>query len=107
MESIWPPPTRPCTDFQLEATALTRSIFSAAQLEIEFNYVTGNGENYFESRRVPVHQSQIQVFVYTDEAGFFVDLHWYIFETQDYSSPEDLLERYGEQLRRAIAGELS
>ncbi len=50
---------------------------------------------------------EIDVYIYEDEAGYFVDRKWHIREAPDFDDPQNLIDRFLADLERELAGESS
>ena len=56
-------------------------------------------------RHVFEHQGhKFEVFVYVDEAGFFLDGAWHGFEREDFPTEEDIIAAVSGELRSSLNG---
>jgi hypothetical protein len=67
---------------------------AGARRDVAFERIEGRRETYYKATLGGASQA-VEIFVYTDEAGFMVDgRDWRIFERPDFASEEDLLENF-------------
>lgn len=52
-----------------------------------------SGDVFLRSAKFNVNKVEVQFFIYSEEAGFFCDGEWNIFEVQDYPGSTLLLDR--------------
>ena len=88
------------TPFQADSVRALRSLLETRGVEVEFVsrdcrpddlLSTKEGDEYLQAK-VSGHNCTLEIYIYSDEAGFYVDQQWVPFEREDYDSAGDLIE---------------
>jgi hypothetical protein len=88
------------TPFQLNCLESVTSLLRSERLAPEVQLVRGEGEDYYV---VMLKELPIKIYLYDDEAGFFRDDDWLVFESPDYASSEELKLALLNRLQAAIS----
>lgn len=70
-------------------------------------HVVGEAELYVVMDVEGFEDHQVEVYIYADEAGFFVDRGWTILESQDFSESQQLQDEFVAVLGRRLRSLLS
>ena len=97
--------------FQRKAIDSIQAVLSDAGLTVDWTEETRSAKSGFDyvdgdvdlKTRFSIGQSTIEVWVYVDELGHFVNSDWSILESQDYPDNEDkMIADYCDHLNRAL-----
>ena len=99
------------TVFQTRVRSMLNTVLPDLGIEAEFEYVKRTGEvpgaarpgEHYVRAAGQVRGHLIEVFVYSDEIGFFCDRSWRIFESQDFRDESTLLETALRELKACIS----
>jgi hypothetical protein len=89
--------------FQHHLLEATRDLLSRQSVANDFEWVDGQGESYAVGR-FERDGRRYSIYIYLDEAGIRVDDDWYIWEHQDYHTPDDLSAAFLQKLELWLAG---
>lgn len=92
------------TAFQTTCSARVRALLAEAGLPWVSQTVAGASETYLVLRVRNLSNRKLEIYIYADEAGFFVGDKWIISESQDFSTPFDLLDAFIKTLRTQVEG---
>lgn len=90
------------TAFQNECRHALETLLSNRQTAASFEVVYGNRENYVVARLAHTDEG-LEVFIYEDEAGISLGKSWYPFESVDFNSDADLIEKLSQHLEHILA----
>jgi hypothetical protein len=79
------------------------ALLDRRRLGVHFDLVEGKEESYFFGEFMS-GSIRLKIYIYVDEAGFFVDEEWRIYETQDYDDSKGLIASFIRDLEAAIEG---
>jgi hypothetical protein len=82
------------TPFQFRCASEVARVLGEQGLSFSREQVEGEEESYFVFRVQPSAPEPLQIYVYEDEAGFFLGKRWHIWETQDYDTPQGLMNAF-------------
>lgn len=93
------PPSR-LSPFQSRCAVEVERLLGENDLSFDRQYVMGREESYlvFEVETT----GTLKIYVYDDEAGFFLGKRWHIWEAPDYEESQELLDAFLDGLRSAI-----
>jgi hypothetical protein len=94
---------RALTPFQIEGQKSVEAYLHVRGLAAEFECVDGKGETYLVAK-VPGFSRRLEIYLYEDEAGFFVNDRWQPFESVDFDSQAQLLEQLLAGLSKVTEG---
>lgn len=77
------------TYFQKKCLTALEEFLSRKGVAFSAEAVQGNSENYVVLR--VVNEPRIEVFIYEDEAGFYLGKEWHPYEEVDFDSGAELL----------------
>ena len=95
------------TKFQIQCVEQSRKLLKEYDIEIEFKehlcredpgLLTQENDVYLKGS-FERGGHVFKLYIYNDEAGFFLDEGWKILESQDYEDSEELIRKYVEVLR--------
>lgn len=95
-------PPRSLTPFQFQCTSEVARLLRERDFSFRREQVEGEEENYLIFNVESNAPRPLKVYVYEDEAGFFLGERWHVWETQDYEEPQELMSAFLEGLRSAI-----
>jgi hypothetical protein len=81
------------TDFQRRAQAALGALTPQRLPPLQWEW-TEAGEDSYLKTELTLSGSRIEIFLYLDEAGFFLDKDWHIFEKIDFDSDGDLIDKF-------------
>ena len=97
--------------FQSKAIDRIQSVLSDAGITVDWTEETRSSNSGFDyvdgdvdlKTRFSIGQSTIEIWVYVDELGHFVNSEWSILEVPDYRDNEDkMIADYCDHLRHAL-----
>jgi hypothetical protein len=80
------------------------SVLSAAPFNLKFEL--GNSEDGDQYLWGNVEKSDVKVYVYEKECGYFTGEKWFIFEEWDFRTPDELVNKFISELRHHISPNL-
>ena len=83
------------TEFQARCRGALVRVLEDSTVNYSFEYAQGKKDSYLVYD-LAVERRQIKVYIYGDEAGFFVGKKWFVFEAQSYPDPETLITHFTE-----------
>jgi tellurite resistance-related uncharacterized protein len=86
------------TPFQKQGRDALERFFAARRVALSLTVVEGEQEAYLVAR--PEHAKKLEVFLYEDEAGFFLEQTWHPYESVDFDSSASLLDKLLSDLDR-------
>lgn len=98
------------TAFQARARSMLNEVFSDLGVEPKFEYVKCSretpgvprpDEHYILAEGLALGHS-IEVFIYSDEIGFYCDGAWKVFESQDFREESVLMKTALQELRACV-----
>jgi len=99
------------TNFQAHGAASVQAILGRNGVAVEFTTVecgddpalkTVKGDVFLRST-FDYAGRKLDIYIYPDEAGFFVDSEWRIFEAPDYDTADELLSAFVGALEQEMA----
>jgi hypothetical protein len=96
--------TSQLTDFQKQCRESIDDVLRDLGLGVTYRYVEGRDESYLVGR-LDKAPREVEVYIYSDEAGFFLDGKWFGYETQDFSNSAELIHRFSSDLKDRLSGE--
>ena len=88
--------------FQEECREALDTFFSKKRLAASSEVVQGNHEIYVVMRLAQAEK--LKVFIYKDEAGFFLGKDWHPYESMDFNSSSELIEKLVSKIGQILAG---
>jgi hypothetical protein len=95
--------TRNGTPFQWECLRSVEMILAKRGVPSSFSWVNGREESYL-CAQLAYGGAKLEIYIYADEAGFFINRNWRAFEQVDYDSGQALIEALAEDLSSVLAG---
>jgi hypothetical protein len=95
-------PPRSLTPFQFQCASEVAQLLRKQDLSFRREQIEGKGESYFIFSAVSRLASPLKIYVYEDEAGFFLGERWHIWETPDYETPQALMSSFLAGLQSTI-----
>ena len=92
---------RPETAFQRRCRAELEDLLGRRGLSSRSEWVEGEGESYWRAL-VGELSARLEVFVYEDEAGYYLGSAWHIHEASDFQSEGELMEAFLADLRACL-----
>ncbi|HKI01710.1 MAG TPA: hypothetical protein VKK31_07015 [Thermoanaerobaculia bacterium] len=89
------------TAFQIKCLYVLELLLARRQIAASFEVVHGNRENYVVARLAPTDE-RLEVFIYEDEAGIFLGKDWHAFESVDFDSGAELIEKLLQGIERYL-----
>src|SRR5215208_6257195 len=86
------------TPFQEQCRDALEKFFAERRVVLSLEVVEGEQETYLVARPDPA--KRLEIFLYEDEAGFFLEEMWHPYEAVDFNSPASLLEKLLSDLDR-------
>ena len=80
------------SNFQVECTQRALKVLERFGVTVEQTR-SGVHEEYIVIS-APRQRPRLEIFIYTNEAGFFYGKSWYIWESQDYPRVKDLMKEF-------------
>ena len=99
-------PSRRLTAFQVRCQHEVEALLRSYGIEFTCAKIDGEEESYLVLDANRPSAEDLQIYIYEDEAGFFLSNDWHIWEVPDYSEAA-LQAAFLEGIRRAIAGDQS
>ena len=93
--------SRQPTAFQEECRERTLEVLRGAGVAADFRWA-GVEESYLRAV-VDLAEDEYEIFIYEDEAGFFKNGSWRIWEVPDYDSGEELMRAFLTDLQSKVA----
>jgi hypothetical protein len=89
------------TKFQQNCLQAVEALLRSLGLPDQLKLVKGQKENYLRSELFH-NGKNFKIYVYYDEAGFRLDRVWHAYETPDFDSPGELIEKFSKDLGNAL-----
>lgn len=93
---------RTLTPFQIRCGREVAQVFRGRTITFRREQIDGEGESYLLFTVGAKSGPSLRIYVYEDEAGFFLDDEWQIWETPDFDESSELLGSFLEGLRTAL-----
>jgi len=90
--------TTQLTAFQKQCRESVDAILRDVGLSVAYEYVEGREESYLVGR-VDSSRLDVKIYIYQDEAGFFVGERWFGYEIQDFSDSGQLVQCFVRDLK--------
>ncbi len=90
------------TEFQKQCRESIGGMLHDLGLAVTYKLVEGLQGSYLIGR---VERTRSEIYIYADEAGFFVAGKWFGYETQDFPDSTDLIARLSRDLKDKLEPE--
>lgn len=90
------------TEFQVECLKAVEDFLRSKKIPFRTEWTRGERENYLVIHP-HTNSSNIVIYLYLDEAGFYNNQEWIIFETPDFDTPQQIIEALLKDLRRWLS----
>ena len=83
------------TEFQLTCESRVKTLLRDAGFDVVFTQIRAAEDVLYMITRIDTAAGQhLQIYIYEDDAGFFVDERWIICEHQDFKTSSELIDKF-------------
>lgn len=94
---------RSVSPFRSKCASEVAQLLREEDLPFQREQVEGKEESYSVFKVDAATPEPLKIYIYEDEAGFFLGERWHIWETPDYDTPQGLMNAFLDGLRSVLA----